>query len=201
MPRKLPLILLLALGPPGLAPAAAGTALRAPAAASADLPADRCVAAAASYHRVSRTLLRAVLQIESAMQPGAINRNRNGTLDLGIGQLNSVHLPELASYGIRPVDLLDACTGTYVAAWHLARQQARHGNNWFAVGAYHSETPMFNQRYQVLVYNQLVRMGARVGPALPVPPLGRALIAPKSAQTPPPLAAGSAILAQPEFQP
>ena len=37
------------------------------------------------------------------------------------------------------------------------------------VGSYHSLTPQHNRRYQVLVYNEMVRAGALPGPVKPVP--------------------------------
>jgi len=116
-----------------------------------------CIPAAAAYHRVNTEVLRAVLTVESGLNPAARHHNGNGTVDLGIGQINSTHWPELARYGVKPAHLLDACTGSYVAAWHLARQMQRFGNTWYAVGAYHSQTLALNQRYQTLVYRQLMR--------------------------------------------
>ena len=53
--------------------------------------ADRCVDAAAAWHRVHPHILRAVLMTESAMNPQALRRIANGTLDIGLGQINSVH--------------------------------------------------------------------------------------------------------------
>ena len=131
--------------------------------------ADRCVDAAAAWHRVHPHILRAVLMTESAMNPQALRRNSNGTLDIGLGQINSVHFAELARHGVSPLALTDACVASYVAAWHLARQQARWGNTWYAIGAYHSTTPAFNQRYQRLVWRQWQRLTALTPPSSPAP--------------------------------
>ncbi|MDO8278968.1 MAG: lytic transglycosylase domain-containing protein [Burkholderiaceae bacterium] len=119
-----------------------------------------CVAPAAQYHKVNPQLLDAILAVESGHNPRAIGKNTNGTTDWGIGQINTIHLDELRRHGIGTEQLLDACKGTYVAAWLLARQMRRYGNTWFAVGAYHSATPSHNQRYQTLVQRQLARAGA-----------------------------------------
>jgi hypothetical protein len=35
----------------------------------------------------------------------------------------------------------------------------RHGNTWFGVAAYHSATPVHNQRYQALLKQELMRSG------------------------------------------
>lgn len=131
---------------------------------------ERCIQGAAKQQRIHPAVLRAVLSVESRLDPFARNVNANGSVDLGIGQINSVHLPELSRMGIQEKHLLDPCIGPYVAAWHLARQLRRYGENWWGVGAYHSTTPQHNQRYQVLVYNEMVRAGALRGQPRPLPP-------------------------------
>ncbi|ABD72173.1 Lytic transglycosylase, catalytic (plasmid) [Rhodoferax ferrireducens T118] len=133
--------------------------------------ATRCIAPAAEFHKVNAWVLKGILKVESAFNAGAINRNQNGSTDVGIGQMNSIHFKELYGYGIAPNDLLDPCVGTYVAAWHLAKQLKVYGNTWFAIGAYHSATPYFNARYQALVYNALISMGVVSGARLSVAPL------------------------------
>ena len=139
--------------------------------ALADMPADACITPAASFHKVNPDVLRAILVVESGLNPKAVNRNDNGTLDIGIGQMNSIHLRELSKYGISADDLKNPCIGTYVAAWHLARVIKRHGNTWFGIAAYHSTTPYFNSRYQALVHNSMVRAKVLPGPLIAVPPL------------------------------
>lgn len=62
-------------------------------------------------------------------------------------QINSVHLPTLAQYGISQGTLMEPCKNVYIAAWHLRRQMNKYGNTWQAVGAYHSETPALRDKY------------------------------------------------------
>jgi soluble lytic murein transglycosylase-like protein len=119
-------------------------------------PATRCVVAAAERHSVNPWVLKAILKVESNFNPGAVNRNPNGTKDIGMAQINTIHLRELSKHGISGADLLDPCVSTYVAAWHLAKQYRQYGNTWFAVGAYHSVTRCYNERYVGLVWNALV---------------------------------------------
>ena len=132
------------------------------------------MAAASQFHHVNPAILRGILEVESSFKSNAVNRNNNGTVDVGIGQMNSMHFKELATFGIAPSDLLNACVGTYVAAWHLSKKVKAFGNTWYAIGAYHSTTPYFNQRYQALVFNSLVNQGMMPGPKLQVPPLSLA---------------------------
>lgn len=132
---------------------------------------DRCIGSAADFHDVDPQLLRAILVVESRLNPKAINRNTNGTKDIGVAQINSVHLPLLKVHGIQEDHLLDGCVNTYVGAWLLSKQIARHGLSWFGIAAYHSTTREKNQRYQWLVYNELVRSGVFQNTALGLPPL------------------------------
>ncbi len=136
---------------------------------------DRCVAPAAQHHGVNPSVLRAILAIESGTRADVISRNKNGSIDVGIAGINSIHFRDLAKVGITPDKLMDPCVSTYVAAWKLSKHMARFGNNWYGVAAYHSKTPYFNARYQILLHNQLVRQGAIAGKKLRVPPLQRSV--------------------------
>lgn len=132
-------------------------------------PNERCIIPAANYHGVNYELLRAILKVESGLRSDVIGKNRNGSIDVGIGQMNSIHFSQLIQLGIDPERLKDACVGTYVAAWHLRRSIARYGYTWFGIAAYHSATPYFNRRYQILLSNELTKTGALPGPVLPIP--------------------------------
>lgn len=131
----------------------------------------RCVKAAAGYHRVNSSVLLAILKIESGLNPAAPSPNDNGSADHGVAGINSVHLPELIKYGISEEALKDDCVATYVAAWHLRRNIQKNGETWAGIASYHSSTPYFNARYQLLVYNEMVRMGAINGEPKVVPPV------------------------------
>lgn len=163
-----------------VAAASASSQLEAPSAATSQLPSGlqqvaavaslgECVNLASQFHQVNPWVLTAILRHESGLRANAVVRNSNGSVDAGIGQVNSVHWPLLARYGISPNDLLNPCVGTFVAGWHLAEQIRRFGNTWFAVGAYHSRTASFNARYQVHIWNQLVELGAVQGRKISLP--------------------------------
>jgi soluble lytic murein transglycosylase-like protein len=136
-------------------------------------PLNKCIVGAAQYHGVNPYLLRSILMVESRLNPKAINVNMNGTRDIGVAQINSIHLPVLQNHGIKESHLMDGCVNTYVGAWLLRKQISRYGLNWFGIAAYHSVTPDKNYRYQVLVYNEMVRSGAIQNIAMTVPPLTR----------------------------
>jgi soluble lytic murein transglycosylase-like protein len=126
---------------------------------SSSLAVDPCLMPAAQRHGVNPHILRTILQVESGMRPHVVSRNRNGSIDVGMAQINSIHFRDLAHWGITPERLLDPCVATHVAAWHLKRVMLLHGNTWFGVAAYHSTTPVHDQRYQALLRQELVLTG------------------------------------------
>lgn len=97
-----------------------------------------CFDAAAERHRVSADLLRAIACVESNFDVHAINQNRNGSVDYGLMQINSLWLTELSQFGIEREHLWDPCTNIHVGAWVLGQSIQAAGNNWRAIGAYHA---------------------------------------------------------------
>lgn len=96
-----------------------------------------CWDEAARYHGLDPWLLYAVAYVESTHNPNVISKpNRNGTYDIGLMQINSVHLPRLQRYGITQSTLMDACASTYVGAWIMADNIRRYGWSWQAIAAY-----------------------------------------------------------------
>ena len=116
--------------------------LHAPLTAAAD-----CFEESAQYHNVNPWILRAIAAQESRFKADTVVRNTNGSVDRGMTGINSIHLPELAKYGITAGDLMDSCKSVYLAGWHLRKKIRKFGNTWTAVGAYHSETPRYRDRY------------------------------------------------------
>lgn len=122
-----------------------------------------CLDEAANYYRLDPTLVRAIAWHESGMRPLAVNRNSNGSVDVGLMQINSTWFPTLARAGIAPEHLWNACVNAYVGAWILSSNIARLGPNWKAVGAYNATTPEKQLRYANQIYARwqaLQRAGA-----------------------------------------
>jgi len=87
---------------------------------------------------ISRYLLFAIAKHESGLNPVAINHNKNGSLDIGLMQINTSWLPKLNRYGIGISELKNPCVNLHVGAWILANNFAQYGVNWRAVGAYNA---------------------------------------------------------------
>lgn len=134
-------------------------------------PVEACIIPAAQYHGVNHNILWAILKVESNFKPATVAKNSNGTSDYGMGGMNTIHMPKLAKFGVTPETISDPCVSTYVTAWHLRKEMARHGNTWYGIAAYHSATPYYNTRYQIMLKNALVRAGVLQGQMMAVPPL------------------------------
>ena len=131
----------------------------------------RCIQPASTYHGVNAEVLRSIIRVESRGKPSTVSRNTDGSIDVGLGGTNSIHFKELAKHGVTPPHLLDACISTYTTAWLLAKATRKHGETWRGVASFHSTTPYYNSRYQILIHNDLVQRGTKAGAVIPVPPL------------------------------
>lgn len=96
-----------------------------------------CWSQAGARYGIAPAVLVAISRTESNLDPRAINRNDNGSVDIGLMQINSQWWPALADFGIAPEHLWDPCTSIHVGAWILANN-LRRGDFWSAVGAYNA---------------------------------------------------------------
>lgn len=97
----------------------------------------RCVAQASARYEVPELLLHGILMKEGGRMGQAV-RNRNGTYDLGLAQINTSWVGHFARYGIRLEHLLyDTCTNLSASAYILKQNYNRLGGDWFkAIVAY-----------------------------------------------------------------
>lgn len=97
-----------------------------------------CWLMAADRFNLPSQLLEAIAHVESGRNPRALNVNSDGSVDIGLMQINSRWLPELSEIGITPDDLYVPCINVHVGAWILAQEVERYGYSWEAIGAYHA---------------------------------------------------------------
>ncbi len=112
-----------------------------------------CFDEAGSMYGISPELLRGIAVVESNMNPDAINRNKNGSYDYGLMQINSSWASKLGPE--RWGNLSDACFNVKVGAWILAECISRYGYSWEAVGCYNTTRTQGRKRYANRVWRQL----------------------------------------------
>jgi soluble lytic murein transglycosylase-like protein len=98
-------------------------------------PSSACWDKAAARYGLSSHLLYALARTESGLNPAAVDRNCDGSRDIGLMQINSSWLPTLAGHRIAEHHLLDACTSIHVGAWIPAGNVSRLGYTWDAPSA------------------------------------------------------------------
>jgi len=58
-----------------------------------------CIEEASRLYGINPIIVYAIIKTESGFNPKAINKNKNGSYDLGLMQINSSWLPTLSKYG------------------------------------------------------------------------------------------------------
>lgn len=85
---------------------------------------------------------------EAALQAARKARRQGKSFDSGIMQVNNQWLDR---YGISLDAALDPEANILLGSWILAKAIEQHGQNWRAVGAYHSPTPARANQYAAQV--------------------------------------------------
>lgn len=100
---------------------------------------------------------------------GEETKNTNDTYDLGPMQINSVHLPEIASILGKDEDTVrklvrdDGCFNATVAAMLLRRHLNRDKDLYMAIGSYHSRTPALREKYLKRIENVARELNVPIG--------------------------------------
>lgn len=102
-----------------------------------DKEAVQCVAQASLRYDVPELLLHAILMKENG-RTGQCSRNKNGTFDCGLAQINTTWTSYFSARGIPPAYLLGhACTNIQASAYILRTNYNIKEGDWFkAVVAY-----------------------------------------------------------------
>lgn len=100
-----------------------------------------CFDRAGSYYQIDPDYLRAIARQESNFNPHAKNKNKDGSLDLGIMQINSKTFNAIKNEypTLTESDLINhPCLNIHIGAMILSRNFALYGKNWLAVGMYNA---------------------------------------------------------------
>lgn len=128
------------------------------AAQSAPPTRNACILAAATRYQVPVDLIRAIIRTEGGTTGQTVG-NKNGSRDMGLMQVNTIHLSTFARLGItREMIINDECLNIQLGTFILHRELSRGGDFWTNVGAYNSRTPVHNVRYRAKVYNNLQKI-------------------------------------------
>ncbi|MBX0312445.1 MAG: lytic transglycosylase domain-containing protein [Sulfurihydrogenibium sp.] len=93
-----------------------------------------CIYMSAYSYNINPLLLLAIAKTESGFNRYAINKNKNGTIDYGMFQINSSNLKRLKIHPSYVIN--DVCFASKIAAYILSSCIATYGNTWKAVDCY-----------------------------------------------------------------
>ena len=132
------------------------------------LPYLACMALVAQIYSLPPRVLPSIQAVEGG-GPGILHRNTDGSVDLGVMQINTIWLPALSRYtrldpAVVHDRLLHRPCFNIAAAGLILRTylDETRGDLMQAIGNYHSHTPLLNQGYQMKVRRSAAAMfGAR----------------------------------------
>lgn len=119
-----------------------------------------CYEDAGDAYGINPSLLQAIVKTESNFNPQAINRNLDGSVDIGLMQINSYWFQR---YGLDANMLLnDPCYNIMAGARILKTCIDKYGYTWEAVGCYNAVTRYKRVDYSWKIYNMLKAEGLRL---------------------------------------
>lgn len=117
-----------------------------------------CFQEAGQRYGVSPVLLWSIAKAESSLNSFVVHHNPNGTVDVGLMQINSIWAEQL---GQTWKHLGDPCTNVMAGAWILRQCMQDYGYTWKAVGCYHSRTPERRDAYALRIAAILEQAGGQ----------------------------------------
>ncbi len=116
---------------------------------------DYCISRASEKYGINPEIFYTIAKIESGFNPYAYRKNRNGTVDIGLMQINSA---TARHFGYSPSQLWDICTNVEVAALKLRSCYRKYGESLKTIGCYHSNTAYHMRKYIRLFQKAYYRM-------------------------------------------
>lgn len=119
-----------------------------------------CFDEAGKQYGINPVLLKSIARTESNFNPKAINKNQNGSIDIGLMQINSFWVKSLGLDADRLIS--NPCYNTMTGAKILKQCIDRHGYTWEAVGCYNATSKPKKVRYSWKIFNNLKAEGLRL---------------------------------------
>lgn len=128
-----------------------------------------CINVASKRYGIHQDILYAILLVEGGSVGSNSKANTNGTYDIGLFQINSMHRKRFQALGISEEELRnDGCTNAIAAAWHLhgvltldvVKGIKTQDDYLRAIALYHSATPEFNRIYAAKLKKAFERLYA-----------------------------------------
>ena len=109
---------------------------------------EQCVAQASRYYNVHPLIVYSIIDVEGG-KVGTISENTDGSYDLGIMQINTIHLPDIQrQFGLSWEHVAyHPCINIGIGTWILHQRIKEAGDLWKGVGNYHSKTPSKHRIY------------------------------------------------------
>lgn len=105
-------------------------------------------------------LLRGIAKVESNMNPDASNRNTNGSVDIGLMQVNSSWIPTMGFDSERL--WTDPCYNVMAGSRILRLCIDKYGYTWEAVGCYNAVSKNKRADYSWKVFHMLKRQSNNI---------------------------------------
>lgn len=113
---------------------------------------EECITYSATYFHINPNVIKAIVAVENG-KVGSMVKNTNNTYDMGVMQINTIHLPDIhAKYPdltwkeIAYNTCINVAIGTAILRDRI--NELRPGDNlWTAVGNYSSKTPRIRNEY------------------------------------------------------
>ncbi len=126
-----------------------------------------CFQEAGGQYGIHPKILKSIAKVESGGNRLAVNKNTNGSSDIGLMQINTIWKPTLKW---RWDHLGDPCYNVRTGAWILSSCIRTYGYNWKAIGCYNSRTPAKSEIYARKVFAKLKQLEKENDPDLEIAP-------------------------------
>lgn len=112
---------------------------------------EQCIIESANHYGIPEVYLRIIRDIEGG-KVGTLKKNTNGSVDIGVMQINTINLPDILTEfeNVGWVELaMEPCTSINVAAWFI-KKKLKKANKTSPINAlmdYNSSTPEVRIHY------------------------------------------------------